>query len=223
MGKIAEAALDYAISKIGSRYSQEDRMKENVYDCSSLIYRAYKDAGYTYKTEYNTSMFLVYDTGFDLLYPSSDNAIGKKFTSVASLKKQGYVPRAGDVIYINTISSTTRHNKITHVVMVENETSIVHARSTKYGVCRNSIDLYGSKIVAVTRFIEESDHMDKNVRAASCTGNSVNIRKSPEGQIIGSINKMHPIVVYGSGTWLRCVTLDKDSSLDGYIHSNYVS
>lgn len=38
-------ALEYAMKAIGTPYSQEKRMEEGYYDCSSLIWRAYHSAG----------------------------------------------------------------------------------------------------------------------------------------------------------------------------------
>jgi cell wall-associated NlpC family hydrolase len=43
--KSAIQAVYYAIKHFGSEYSQENRMAEGKYDCSSYVYRAYKDAG----------------------------------------------------------------------------------------------------------------------------------------------------------------------------------
>lgn len=41
----AEEAIDYAISKMGYPYSMERRNSGSAYDCSSLVYYSYKDAG----------------------------------------------------------------------------------------------------------------------------------------------------------------------------------
>jgi cell wall-associated NlpC family hydrolase len=51
--KAATKAVYYAIKHFGSEYSQENRMAEGKYDCSSYIYRAYKDAGVTLGTSKN--------------------------------------------------------------------------------------------------------------------------------------------------------------------------
>ena len=53
---------------------------------------------------------------------------------------------------ICTDRSTNRSNKITHVALVADGNTIVHARSSKYGVCTNDIDLYSGKICAVVRY-----------------------------------------------------------------------
>ncbi len=42
---VAEEAIDYAISKMGYPYSMERRNSGSAYDCSSLVYYSYKDAG----------------------------------------------------------------------------------------------------------------------------------------------------------------------------------
>lgn len=43
--KGAIKAVHYAIKHFGSEYSQAQRMSEGKYDCSSYVYRAYRDAG----------------------------------------------------------------------------------------------------------------------------------------------------------------------------------
>jgi hypothetical protein len=48
--KTAVKAVYYAIKHFGSIYSQAERMAVGKYDCSSYIYRAYKDAGKTLGT-----------------------------------------------------------------------------------------------------------------------------------------------------------------------------
>ena len=42
-----KGAVDYVIKHIGSPYSNDLRMANGYYDCSSLTYRAYKDSGFT--------------------------------------------------------------------------------------------------------------------------------------------------------------------------------
>ena len=88
--KRTEKVIEYAKAALGCRYSQDERMKEGVYDCSSLVYRAYKAAGYKMST--TTSTYEVEDKGFDLLYPASRAVLGKRFTSVAEQRKAGYKP-----------------------------------------------------------------------------------------------------------------------------------
>lgn len=220
---IVQDALKHALSKIGCRYSQADRWKKNVYDCSSLIYRAFQDAGYTFKSG-STSNTLVNDTEFSLMWPSGRGVLGKQFTSVAALKKMGYKPQPGDIIYLNTNSATTRKNKITHVVMVVDENTIVHARGTAYGVRKDAIDTYGAKVVAVTRFKEEPEKLQISF-AAECTGDGVNIRMGPstKEKSIGKLDRGDPLVtVTGADGWAVVATIKGGVPLSGYMSTDYI-
>lgn len=210
--KISEKAIAYAKDKIGYRYSQAERMKENAYDCSSLVFRAYKDAGYHFLHNKDcqgltSSMYLVQQTDFDILWPStSRNKLGRQFSSMAELKKQGYRPQAGDVVYFCTQAATTRSNKITHVALVENDKTMIHARSTLYGVRRDTLTLYDSmfggilkngNVVAVARLApdkntdESQNHKTGKYvpKKAKTNGGSLHVRSMPStaGKIVLAI------------------------------------
>ena len=38
---LAQSAVDWALTKVGCAYSQARRTQENIFDCSSLVARAY--------------------------------------------------------------------------------------------------------------------------------------------------------------------------------------
>ncbi len=151
---VALAALDWAMKQLGCAYSQANRYgtNPNVFDCSSLVSRAFKAAGY--KMEQTTSTYEVDDPGFDLLWPSSSATIGRTFGTVASLKAAGWTPRQGDLMFFCQDRATTRANKITHVAFVYNADMILHARNPEAGVCLSKISFYDGSICAVTRFDE---------------------------------------------------------------------
>lgn len=44
-GAAGQAVAELAMTKVGCRYDQERRMEEGYYDCSSLVYRLYKEVG----------------------------------------------------------------------------------------------------------------------------------------------------------------------------------
>lgn len=147
---IAKSACDWAVSKINCKYSQAKRTQEGVFDCSSLIARAYSAQGkaWKYGGRVPISCNEVYDDDFELIWPTSYDLIGKKFggSSVITKAKQ-----PGDIQFLNTMS-TGRTNKITHVTMVASASKIVHARSTAYGVRKDSIALYAGKVCALVRY-----------------------------------------------------------------------
>ena len=168
---LAQSAVDWALSKVGCAYSQARRTQENIFDCSSLVARAYSAQGkrWKYGGSVPTSNKEIYDDDFELLWPATYAQIGKSFggASVINMAKQ-----PGDLQFLCTDSGTSRANKITHVTMVATPTQIVHARGTKYGVCTNSISLYAGKVCGVVRYNPACAlRLDERVsHAAAATG-----------------------------------------------------
>ena len=148
---LAQSTADWALSKVGCAYSQARRTQENIFDCSSLVARAYSAQGkrWKYGGSVPTSNKEIYDDDFELLWPATYVQIGKNFggASVINMAKQ-----PGDLQFLSTDSGTSRLSKITHVTMVASPTQIVHARGTKYGVCTNSISLYAGKVFVLALF-----------------------------------------------------------------------
>ena len=150
--KTAKAAAKWALSKVGCRYSQAERTKKDVFDCSSLVARAYSAQGVDWDlvgSEVPNSTQEVYSDQFLLLWPESYEEIGKTLGGRDVLKKAA---RPGDLQFLCTDSDTKRSNRITHVAMVSGKDEIVHARSTKYGVRTDDLDLSAGKVCAVARF-----------------------------------------------------------------------
>ena len=150
--KTAKAAAKWALSKVGCRYSQAERTKKDVFDCSSLVARAYSAQGVSWDlvgSEVPNSTQEVYSDQFLLLWPEDYDDIGKTLGGKDVLKKAA---QPGDLQFLCTDSDTTRSNRITHVAMVAGKDEIVHARSTKYGVRTDLLTLYAGKVCAVARF-----------------------------------------------------------------------
>lgn len=150
--KTAKAAAKWALSKVGCRYSQAERTKKDVFDCSSLVARAYSAQGVPWDlvgSEVPNSTQEVYSDQFLLLWPEDYDDIGKTLGGKDVLKK---AVRPGDLQFLCTDADTTRSNRITHVAMVAGKDEIVHARSTKYGVRTDPLTLYAGKVCAVARF-----------------------------------------------------------------------
>lgn len=150
---LAEKASKWAVDKLGCKYSQPSRLKDGIFDCSSLVARAYEAQDVSFEggglTKYPTSNLEVYSDQFELLWPSEYAKIGKTF---GGAKEIDLATQPGDIQYICTNSKTSRANRITHVTLVKDEKTIVHARGTKYGVVLSNIGLYSGKICAVTRY-----------------------------------------------------------------------
>ena len=150
--KTAKAAAKWALSKVGCRYSQAERTKKDVFDCSSLVARAYSAQGVSWDlvgSEVPNSTQEVYSDQFLLLWPEDYDDIGKTLGGKDVLKKAA---QPGDLQFLCTDADTTRSNRITHVTIVVDGEEIVHARSTKYGVRTDPLTLYAGKVCAVVRF-----------------------------------------------------------------------
>ena len=147
----AANAAEWALGKVGCAYSQARRTQENIFDCSSLVARAYSAQGkrWRYGGSVPTSTKEVYDDDFELLWPESYASIGKSFGGESVLRK---ARQPGDLQFLCTDSDTGRSNRITHVAMMAGEDQIVHARSTRYGVCTNGWTLYAGKVCAICRY-----------------------------------------------------------------------
>lgn len=89
---LAQSAADWALSKVGCAYSQAQRTQENIFDCSSLVARAYSAQGkrWKYGGSVPTSNKEIYDDDFELLWPATYAQIGKSFggASVINMAKQ---------------------------------------------------------------------------------------------------------------------------------------
>ena len=148
--EIAKAARDWALKKIGCRYSQARRTQENIFDCSSLVARAYSAQGkaWKYGGRVPLSCNEVYDDDFELIWPATYADIGKKMGGSSVIAKAN---QPGDLQFLNTMK-TSRVNKITHVTMVATAAKIVHARGTAYGVRMDSLTHYAGKVCALVRY-----------------------------------------------------------------------
>ena len=151
---IAADAAAWAVSKVGCPYSQEKRNQDDVFDCSSLVARAYAAQGkrWRYGGSVPRSNQEVYDDDFELLWPETYSEIGKKLGGADVLERAN---QSGDLQFLCTDSGTSRLNRITHVAMVADAKNIVHARGKAYGVCVNRISHYARKVCAVARFNPE--------------------------------------------------------------------
>ena len=152
--RIAADAAAWALSKVGCPYRQEKRNQDGVFDCSSLVARAYVAQGkrWRYGGSVPRSNQEVYDDDFELLWPEKYSEIGKKLGGADVLERAN---QPGDLQFLCTDSGTSRLNRITHVAMVADAKNIVHARGKAYGVCTNRLTHYAGKVCAVARFNSE--------------------------------------------------------------------
>ncbi len=102
--KIAKAA-NFAIDAVGTPYSQDKRMKEGYFDCSSFVWRSYKAAG-------------VGIGGSNTYAPTAANMAKYMVEHGQEIKELSQI-KAGDLIF-NGGDSNSRYRGIWHVSMVLN-------------------------------------------------------------------------------------------------------
>lgn len=113
-----EKVIRYALSKVGYPYSQDYRTSGKAYDCSSLAYYSWENAGVD--ISYGTNYPPTAAEGARML-----EADGKKL-STSDLKP-------GDLIYYGG-EANGRYMGIYHVAIYVGDGMAVEALSTKYGV-----------------------------------------------------------------------------------------
>ena len=125
-----EKVIRYALSKVGYPYSQEYRCSGNYYDCSSLVYYAWDDAGV--------------DLSFGSKYPptAAEGARMLKDNNkcVASGEGSDFSLKPGDLVYYGG-SDNGRYLGIYHVAIYVGNGKAVEALNTKYGVVYQNISV----------------------------------------------------------------------------------
>lgn len=125
-------ALSYALSKVGYPYSQELRDSGDYYDCSSLVYYAWKAAGV--------------DISFGGSYSAAAQAQGLE-QSGKSVPLEELQP--GDLIYFSYVHNG-RYKNISHVAIYAGNGMIIEAANETTGVVYRNLHSRGS-IVTVCR------------------------------------------------------------------------
>lgn len=106
----------FALSKVGYPYSQEYRDSGNYYDCSSLAYYAWQNAG------------------VDIMYEGSNTAASEgKFCYDNNLLVSYEEMQPGDLIFYS-YSRNGRFMDITHVAVYVGDGKVVEAANTRLGV-----------------------------------------------------------------------------------------
>lgn len=113
-----EKVIRYALTKVGFPYSQENRTSGSAYDCSSLVYYAWDDAGV--------------DISYGANYPPTA-AEGARGLEADGKKLDTMELEPGDLIYYGG-EGNGRYMGIYHVAMYVGEGMAVEALNADYGV-----------------------------------------------------------------------------------------
>ena len=111
-GAAGEAVAKLALSKVGCKYDQDRRMQEGYYDCSSLVYRLYKEVGIELPTVADTQGYYC-------------------FENAMLVNKEDLKP--GDLIFYSYEEKGCFRN-ISHVAIYVGEGKMVHAAGKSRGV-----------------------------------------------------------------------------------------
>ena len=111
-GAAGQAVAELAMTKVGCRYDQSRRMEEGYYDCSSLVYRLYKEVG--------------------TLLPLTAAEQGKYcYQNAMVINKKELKP--GDLIFYSYEENGEFRN-ISHVAIYVGDGKMVHAANKRRGV-----------------------------------------------------------------------------------------
>ena len=122
-----EAVAQLALTKIGCKYDQDKRMEEGYYDCSSLVYRLYKEVGIELPTVADTQGYFC-------------------FENAMLVNKEDLKP--GDLIFYSYEENGCFRN-ISHVAIYVGNGMMVHAAGKARGVVLDP--LRDSKVVFYAR------------------------------------------------------------------------
>ena len=106
--------VSLALSKVGCRYSQQERDGEGVYDCSSLVYRLYAQIGITYLSGMCAAEEAQYLESHQM-----------------GVTREELMP--GDLIFYS-YENNGRYKNISHVAIYIGDGKQVHAANKKRGV-----------------------------------------------------------------------------------------
>lgn len=139
---VAKAAAKYAMSQCGAIYSQPLRDQKGYYDCSSLVYRSYRNAGLDVTGKGSTAS--------NILQWCEENGEQINIDNAAS----------GDLLFyadpaVDTYNSRYKH--ITHVSMSIGGGKLVEANSGKGIVTTRDVGYYEKYVVAVYRVKTKSN------------------------------------------------------------------
>lgn len=113
-----EKVIRYALSKVGYPYSQPKRTSGSAYDCSSLAYYSWDDAG----------VDISYGTGYPPTAAEGAKVLKEKGKALETMDL-----KPGDLIYYGG-SSNGRYMGIYHVAVYVGDGKCVEALNEKYGV-----------------------------------------------------------------------------------------
>ena len=113
-GESGSRVAELALSKVGCQYSQALRDEEGYYDCSSLVYRLYREVGIDYLSGMTAAAEAQY---------LEENNMG--------ISEQELQP--GDLIFYS-YGTNGRYKNITHVAIYVGNNQRVHAANTRRGV-----------------------------------------------------------------------------------------
>lgn len=113
----------------GSKYSQPKRMQEGFYDCSSLVWRAYKKFGHIILIDYYAPVAAAMGKYYEKNKKVIEGGVTRE-----NIEKRAFMP--GDLLFVEGKRNNRRYRNIDHVEMI-------------YGYSIEGIDAEGKPILGI--------------------------------------------------------------------------
>ena len=151
---IDEKVIEYCRNAVGAEYSQKKRTQTpDYYDCSSLVYYAYKEMGINLYNEEEKPPVAADEAKYLDELGNLTKCNNDEINEEEMLEKL----KPGDLIFYSN-HTNDRYMDITHVVMYIGEGKIIHASGVKKGVCEQEV--YFKNIVGYGNPIEKGKEWD---------------------------------------------------------------
>lgn len=203
VSKTTYNAVKYANKAVGSSYSQSKRMSKGYYDCGSLVWRSYANAG-------------LYIGGKSDWAPTAASGASTLNSSYKTISYSGVSASnllPGDLIYTST-SSNGRYRNITHAAIYVGNGKIVEAANSRVGVVKRNystknIVLIARPTVKVSNKLQEAQMTATKSTSSSVTNTSVKInwRKVRGAKGYYVYRKVE------DGKWKKIATIKDDETL----------
>lgn len=138
VSKTSYEAVKYANKAVGCKYSQSKRMSKGYYDCGSLVWRSYSNAG----------LYIGGKSNWAPTAASSAQSLNGSYKVVAYSGVSASELLPGDLLYTSS-RSNGRYRNITHAAMYVGNGKIVEAANSRVGVVKRNYST--SKIVLIAR------------------------------------------------------------------------
>lgn len=203
VSKTAYDAVKYAEKAVGCAYSQSKRMSKGCYDCGSLVWRSYADAG----------LYIGGKTSWAPTAADGAKTLNSTYKTISykGLSSSELLP--GDLVYTST-RSNGRYRNITHAAIYVGNGKIVEAANSRTGVAKRSystknVVLIARPAVNVSKTLQEPLMTSVKVSSSAVTNTSIKIAWK-------KVSNAKGYYVYrkaDGGSWKKIATIKSGSTV----------